>query len=295
MLALVLALVASLLWGVSDFLGGVAARGAGVLRGTAWSYVAASAVLVAAALGLPGRWSGGALSTGLVAGIATMVGFLTFYAAIAAGAMGVVSAGVALGESALPVLVAVGLHGDRLSALAWLGVGTAICGGLLLGLPDRRAVAPPSGRVAVLTLVSGVAFGVALIALDAAPADSGLLPVAIESTAGLAVLAVLVLAGRRWARVAALTGNLDAAGRPTADPPRARTSALASGVVLGLANALLIVALRRGELAVVAVVIALYPVGTVVLARVVLGERLRLHQLAGIGVALAACALLAVG
>jgi drug/metabolite transporter (DMT)-like permease len=295
-LALVAALSASLMWGVSDFLGGLATRTMGVLRATTVSYVAATVVLVVAAVIVPGHWSALGLGSGLVAAVGTMVGFLTFYAALADGPMGVVSAGVALGQSMLPVVVAVGVRGDRLSGWAWVGILAAVGGGLLLGRPvGGQAVLRP--RVVALTAVSGASFGVAVVALDTAPDSSGLLPAAVEGGVGLLMLLALGTCSQRWSAARGLAALIDPGGPPGgpgATTGRSQTAmALASGVVLGLANAVLIFALRNGRLAVVAVVIALYPLATAILARVVLGERLHRSQVSGIAVAMAACALLA--
>lgn len=290
MITLGLSLVASVLWGLSDFLGGVAARRTRVLRTTAVSYVGATAVLLLAALVVPGVWSDAALATGTVAGVATMVGFLTFYAAFAAGSMGVVSAEVAVLQSVVPIAVAVSVGGERLAFVGWVGVGLAVLAGVLLGLGGGEG-----GRVSSTALtfgaVSGVAFGVAVVSLDAAPSAAGVLPAAVETVVGLVLLGALLLAVRRSGHAARAASVLDGGGAPAGG--RATGLALWSGVVLGLANALLLLALQRGALAVVAVVIALYPIGTTVLARVVLHERLHARQLIGIGLALVACTLLA--
>ncbi|MBU4213419.1 MAG: EamA family transporter [Actinobacteria bacterium] len=290
MITLALSLVASVLWGLSDFLGGVAARRMRVLRTTAVSYVGAVAVLVLAALVVPGVWSQAALATGTVAGVATMVGFLTFYAAFAAGSMGVVSAEVAVLQSVVPIVVAVSVGGERLALVGWVGVGLAVLAGVLLGLGGHDGSRP--GRAALtFGAVSGVAFGVAVVSLDAAPSGAGVLPATVEAVVGLLLLGALLLATRLSSHAARASAALDAGAAPTGE--RAGGLALCSGVVLGLANALLLLALQRGALAVVAVVIALYPIGTTILARVVLHERLHTRQVLGIGLALVACALLA--
>lgn len=290
MIALGLSLVSSVLWGLSDFLGGVAARRMGVLRTTTVSYLGAVGVLLLAALVAPGSWSTAALATGTVAGLATMVGFLTFYAALAAGSMGVVSAEVAVLQSVVPIAVAVSIGGERLTTVGWVGVALAVLAGVLLGVGSGG-----TGRVgsAALTFgaVSGVAFGVAVVSLDAAPSAAGVLPATVEAVVGLVLLGALTSAVRLSRRAQRASDVLDGGAAP--DGGGATGLAVWSGVVLGLANALLLLALQHGALAVVAVVIALYPIGTTVLARVVLHERLHGRQLTGIGLALVSCALLA--
>lgn len=286
-----LSLVSSVLWGLSDFLGGVAARRTRVLHATALSYVAATVVLLGASFVVPGTFSQAALSAGVVAGVATMVGFLTFYAAFAAGSMGVVSAEVAVLQSVVPVAVAVTVGGEQLAPAGWMGVALAVGAGVLLGLGGEEGRGRISRTALTFGAVSGVSFGVAVVSLDAAPSQAGVLPATVEAVVGLVLLGALVLASTRSRRVAVAVAVLDGDGAPTGG--RATGLALGSGVVLGLANALLLLALARGALAVVAVVIALYPIGTVVLARFVLHERLHPRQAVGIGIALIACGLLA--
>jgi drug/metabolite transporter (DMT)-like permease len=290
-LALLAALLASQLWGVSDFLGGLAARTAGVLRSTTIAYGAAAALLVVGAVVLPAARPGPAIAVGAVAGLANAVGFIAFYAAFAAGSMGVVSTGVALVQSVVPVVVAVALQGAHLGALAWVGIVAAITGGLMLGLPTG-AEPPLTGRALGFTVLSGAAFGTAVVTLDAAPDDGGLLPMTAQIVVGLALLGSWLALARRWTPAARAAGALDPPGAAPAPSNAATRTALAGGVLLALADSFLLLALRHGDLAVVAVVIALYPVGTAVLARLVLHEHLTRRQVTGIAVALAACALL---
>ena len=106
-LAVILALGSALAYGVSDFLGGTAAARLRVIPTTILSYVTATVVLTILILVTGGVWSGAVLLWGSVAGVAAVVGFVTFYAAMAIGPMSLVSPLIAVLGSAVPVVAAV--------------------------------------------------------------------------------------------------------------------------------------------------------------------------------------------
>jgi len=114
------------------------------------------------------------------------------------------------------------------------------------------------------------------VALDRAPADAGLWPLLGARAAGVALLALLL--ARR---------------RPAVPPRGAVGIALASGLLDVTANALFLLAVQRGLLVLVSVLTSLYPVGVVLLARIVLGERLGRGQKVGVALAMIAVALIA--
>jgi len=297
LLVVVLALASSLLYGVSDFLGALAARRAPVLVVTALAYLVASLTLVVGVLLVPGAWTAGSVLAGVVAGVSALVGFATFYAALAAGPLSLLSPFIAMLQSAVPVAVAL-LLGERLTGPRWGGVAIAIVAALLLGVPREDHPHRVGRRALVLATVAGVGLGMSIAALDAAPSGSGLGPALVETASGLLLLVtgLLGLAAhpRTRVRVAWLDGGEGAAG---SHHRTSRTVLLAAGagLVLGVANALLMLALGDGELSVVAVVVGLYPLATIALARVVLRERLSRSQGVGIVLALAACVLLTAG
>jgi drug/metabolite transporter (DMT)-like permease len=130
----------------------------------------------------------------------------------------------------------------------------------------------------MLALVAGSAFGVVFVLLGSSGAESGLWPVW----------------GARAASVSVMTVVLLARGRPPKVPPAARWLVAAAGVLDVAANALFDVAAREGLLSLVAVISSLYPASTVVLARVVLHERVERRQQVGLALALAGVLLIAV-
>mgnify|MGYP000894280217 CR=1 FL=1 len=299
----VLALSSSLFYGVSDFVGGLAARRMPVVAMTAVIYAVSAVVLLGACVLVPMEVSAAAVSSGVAAGAFAVVGFLAFYGALVTGAMSLLSPIVAATQAAVPVLADVVLLGHQPSPIGWVGIAVALCGGLLLGLPDAGPGALRiKPRVLALGLVAGVTLGVSTVCLDAAPADSGVLPVTFDVLTGLTVLvSILVLARvsttmRRWAgSLDVANGHDDGSERPSTPRQGLRSALLlaaSAGLLLGVGNVFLMLGLHAGSLAVVAVLMGLYPLATVLLARVVLGERLARVQVVGVVAALAACVLL---
>ena len=294
MMGVILALASSVMWGSSDFAAGLASRRADVLRVTAIAYVAASAVAMLWLVVFPGQWSAQAVWAGIFGGVFTVVGFLAFYLSLVRGAMGVATAIVGASESVVPVVAAVLWREQSLSALAWVGVVAAVLGAILVGLAEpggsKRSAWWPVG----LSISAGVSFGLAVVALDAAPKDSGMVAPAVEMFVGLVVMPLLVAMvvvmprmRRVGERVGLVTDTPMSAG--------SRWIAVAAGACFGAANLVLMLAILAGPLAAVGVVVSLYPVTTILLARILLKEKLVKLQVAGIVAALTGCVLLGVG
>lgn len=306
-----LALLSALAYGASDFFAGLSARRASVLRATVVTYAAATLGLAALTLAYPHQAAASALAAGSFAGVFAVVGLLTFYAALAAGPMGVLSPAIATLGAAVPV--AVGLtFGERLGPLGWAGILTAMVAAGLLSSPsevlapspvvaiDVAKIAVPPGRVGwtrrtlVLTLVSGVTLGLSVVALDAAPSGTGLIPGLVELGVGLMLLLVVEALVKVSGRVGRAASTLD--GPDPADgaarPAWPGKQAIVAGALLAVGQALLVIALDQGDLAVVAALLATYPLATVLLARWVLGESFGRRTRVGIGMALLAATLL---
>jgi len=276
--AILLALCSSLAYGAADFLGGVAARGAHVLRVV---IIAAPASLVVELLLWPvlgADFASGAVAWGAASGVASAAAFALLYRTLAVGPMSVLSPVTALVSAALPVAVGL-LGGERPGGLALGGMTLALAAVVLVsGGSDPDGLRP--GRTALaLALGAGAAIALQLICLDQAPDDSGVAPLLV----GRAVSSAVVLGAAFVVR--AHLGD----ARPSL-PVSAAAGALDS-----LANLAFLLAVRDGELVVVAVITALYPAATVLLARMLLAERIGPAQLAGLGVAAVAVSLLAVG
>jgi len=293
MAGVVLAFVSSIFWGASDFVGGVSSRKSTALRATLWSFVGAVIVSTIALVAVPWEGSRTALTAGVLAGVFAVGGFLALYASLAAASMGVVTVIVGAAEAIVPVVVGLVWHHDSLSVLAWSGVAVALAGATLIGMAEG-ATGNASWPPLVLALVSGLLFGGSLVALDAAPAESGLLTPTMEVVVGLGLLLVIALAIKA---VGAVRRAADAMGITTGETGPSRIAlgwGLVAGVFLAIANITLLLALRNGQLSVVGVVLCLYPVTTAILARVFLHERLTRKHILGIAIAISGCVILAV-
>lgn len=290
-LAVILALGSALAYGVSDFLGGTAAARLRVIPTTLLSYVTATVALTALVLVTAGEWSSAVLLWGTVAGIAAVVGFVTFYAAMAIGPMSLVSPLIAVLGSAVPVVAAVAL-GEQLSVWAWVGIALALAGAVFISSQPRKGGGRMTIRAAVLSVVAGVSLGSSVIALDRAPAGSGSLAAFVEIVVGLVLLALVAVVGLLISGLGTALRHLGGTDVVPGDRRANIVAALASGVLLAAANAGILAALQTGSLAIVSVLVGLYPLATLLLARLVGGERMTRLQLTGAGLAIAASAIL---
>lgn len=280
-MAALLALLSSLSWGTSDFMGGLAARRVGAVRVLAVSYPAGAVLITFLALVvIPGQWSWSTVGVGLIAGSVGALAIGLLYAALSHGQMGIVSPITAVLSGAVPVVVGV-VAGESLSTLALAGVAVA---GVAVVLVSRESGPHRSTpiRAVLLAVASGLAIGVYLSVIGTAPSDSGIW----VATMGRWVSTILVL-GILFVLIQ----------RSRKAPARVRAAfpwslALAAGALDALANAIFQLAAQRGLLAIVAVIGSLYPAATVILARVLLKETLSRIQLLGVVLALFAASVL---
>jgi drug/metabolite transporter (DMT)-like permease len=280
MLAVALSLAASLSWGAADFLGGVSAR-----RHPLWAVVvlsqlaglALALVLVVAFAGPPP--AAGRLALAAAAGVAGAVAIAAFYRALAIGTMSVVAPVVAT-SAVIPVLAGLAA-GERPARLQVVGIALALVGVVLAARErsESRASRARLARSVALALVAAIGLGILLVGLQVAGEGGPLWALLAARAASVLALVVATLVVRPRLAV-----------RPAALP-----SLLVLGVLDTGANALFVLATGEGLRSVVAVLASLYPVVTVLLARVLLGERLAGLQAAGVGLALTGVAALAAG
>jgi drug/metabolite transporter (DMT)-like permease len=295
LLSIVFALIAALSYGVSDFLAGRAAGRQGVVRTTAFVYLCATVVVGLSLLIVAGTWSAAALLWGTLAGVLAIGGFLGFYAAMAVGPMSLVTALISVVGSVIPVAVAI-LRGERLPPLAWAAIVVAVVSTAIISLHRSENHVRIAPRTVVICLIAGVGFGGSIAAFGLSPADSGVVPAFVELAIGLLLL--LAVLGIAAASPAArrLLGALDTESTHSDSLSTGSTAGMtvAGGVLLGAGNAVLVLAMHSGAMAVVSAITGVYPLATIVLARVVLRERMSPLQTGGVGLALAATAVLAV-
>ncbi|MFI5658736.1 EamA family transporter [Streptomyces sp. NPDC051684] len=276
MIALLLALGSSLAYGCADFLGGLGARKAHVLRTVMVAAPASLAVELLLWPFLGASFSPAAVGWGVASGVASAVAFALLYKTLAIGPMNVLSPVTALVSAALPVSVGL-LQGEHLATAGLVGLPLALVAVVLVSARSGAGSSRPSRTALLLALGAGAAIALQLVCLHQAPSDSGVAPLIV----GRAVSSLVTLGA---------AGVLHK--RLGAEKPAYGISA-AAGVLDSLANLLFLLAARSGDLAVVAVITALYPAGTVLLARGVLAERIHRGQLVGLGTAAVAVSLLA--
>ena len=282
MLSVALALAGAVIYGASDFFGGLAARGTSAVRVTLINSIAGLAVLVVAALVLPSRWDAPVLLWGVLAGVCGAVALVLLYACLALGPMSILSPILALVAAVIPITIGF-VRGERLSGLGYLGLAIGLLAIVLICLvPGERAVRP-SPRGLLMAVGAGVAIGGYLVFIDLTPPDSGPAPLLVTFVVTGIVMSVALL-GQRLAR--------RGAPRPTITRVTVGFAVLC-GLTDAAAAFLFLLALRMGELSIVSVLNALAPAGTIVLAAVVLRERIAPVQWMGLAVALVAAVLLA--
>ncbi len=292
-LVVVLGLAASLFYGASDFLGALSARRLTVLKASVAIYLAATAVVGIALFVTPWFFSGQALWAGSIAGAFAAVGMVTFYAALAIGPMSLLAPLISLIQTAIPVVVAAAI-GQSLPPVAWVAIAIAILATTLISVPAKATVERISARGGLLALVSGVTLGLSVVSLNNAPPASGLFPAFLDVGVGLIVIAPLLAVRRFRTGDGWLQGSHSDDDGQNREPVGARAWAMTAiaGALLGIGNILLVIALHAGNLAVVAVLVSLYPLATVLLAWAVLKERISLVQFAGVALAITAAVML---
>ena len=285
MLTVVVGLVSALVYGAADFLGGTASRRISPVRVTAVAAVTGLVVLLAALPFVGGTWSREAVLLGALSGVTGAVAIGLLYACLAIGPMSILSPLTAVVSAVVPLTIGLA-GGERLGPIGYVALALALVAVVFVGfVPEKGAVRPRLVGVA-MAVGSGLAIGLFLVIIDQTPDDSGLVPLVLNRAVSGAILfatvGVLALIARRRG------SGSDARGwRP------GLRLAILCGVVDAAANTGLLIGLRIGELSVMAVLTALYPAGTIILAAIVLKERIAPVQVAGLVLAVAAGAMLA--
>ena len=281
MFTAVLGTFAALVFGAADFLGGVASKRSHPVLVTAT--VAFTGLLALAILlpFVPGRWSPEAVFWGALSGVAGALAIALLYACLAIGPMSILSPLTAVVSALVPL--AFGLaRGEQLGGLGFLGLGLALVAVVLVGfVPEKGAVRPTLPGV-LMAIGSGAMIGTFLVLIDLAPDDSGLVPLLLNrGVNGLLMLGAIAFLALRYRS----TGRTLSTGGVRL--------AMLGGVVDAVANSLLLLGVRVGDLSVIGVLTALYPAGTILLAATILKERIAPVQWAGLALAVGATALFA--
>jgi drug/metabolite transporter (DMT)-like permease len=222
---------------------------------------------------------------GAAAGLTGGIGVALLYRALAVGIMAVVAPTTAVCAVAIPVVVSV-LLGERPVPLAVAGIVLGVASIVLVsqqGAPEEteQPSAPPRTRRSGVgtALASGVLIGFFFLTLAQSKSEAGMWPILAARMTSVALFSGVAFVGRISIRM----------------PARMAVLATVCGAIDMLANALYLLAAQEGPLSIVVTLSSLYPASTVLLARIVLGERLNLWQAVGVGCALAAVVLIVSG
>jgi drug/metabolite transporter (DMT)-like permease len=286
MLATLLAAASALVWGTSDYSGGRVARRHDSLRVTVATKLLSLPALALYLLLVPGSTNLVSLAWGAAAGLAGVFALVTFYRALARGAMAVVAPVSAVTAAVVPLVF--GLLTERSPGrLPLVGALCAVLAIALVSLAPANAPVRITSGLLGLALGAGFGFGLFVVLLhraDAAVHDAGgLWPILAAQLSALVVGAVL-LGADRAGRPGVTTLFRDRAVLPWAT---------VAGVLDMTANVLYLLAVRHGPISVIGPLSSLYPVTTVLLALVLDRERVRPIQVAGLGLAVAALVLVA--
>lgn len=269
-MTVLLALVASVVFGCADFIGGAVSRRASPLR------VAALGQLVALGLAVPmallvtweqltvadTAWS---LASGLTAGCG--LGF--FYSAMARGLISLVVPLTAVISATLPVVYGL-VRGERPGTPALVGIVLALVAIAIVSATPGSGQALSAAPIA-FSLAAGISFGLFIVLLSRVSDQAGFWPIALSRSSSSLVLVALALS---------ITGRQS----------RGIRELLPAGITIGTLEAggiiAVLLALQRGPISSASVLLSLYPVTTVLLATFVLGERMSRPQLAGVALAL---------
>jgi len=281
---LTLCLLGAITYGLSDYVGGVVSRGVSAWSVALTGQLTSAVAVLAASLLVDHDVGAASVGWALVAGVGNGLGTAFLYRGLAAGRMGVVAPVSAVGAALVPV--AVGLAtGDRPGLLVAVGLVAAVPGIWLVASEPAVEVTGagrvrPDPRAGVLDgVVAGLGFGLLFTGLAQVPEEAGLVPLGLNLVVAAVVVAAVASALRApWV-------------------PRQRRAWLGgvSGLLGALATGLFMLATRDGELTVAAVVVSLYPAFTVLLAALLLHERVHRSQALGLALCAVTVALVAAG
>jgi drug/metabolite transporter (DMT)-like permease len=219
------------------------------------------------------------LAWGALAGIAGFIGLALLYRGLARGPMGVVAPLTAITSAAVPAGWGLLIDDESLAGTAWIGVVVAL---LAIGLASASPIEQSSVSIAAIleALLAGVGFGLMFVGLDQTLEASAPWPVVGGRLMTVSAMAIFFVIVKRESPLPPVRADI-------------RLPAIA-GLVDTFSNALFLYATLEGDLAIVAVLSSLYPIATVILARLVLGERLTRLQQSGFVAAMVATTLIAI-
>jgi drug/metabolite transporter (DMT)-like permease len=298
-LTIILGFSTALVYGFADFFGALASKRIQPVVVTFWAGISGLLLLLTASLFLGANFTVASIWCGIIGGLASAFAMTCLYAALAIGPISILSPLSAVVMAIVPMIVGF-TQGDRFSVWGGVGLIGILVAVVLVGFVPGDDVRLPSTKGLLLGIGAGIGMGAVLLALAAAPNDSGLASAATLRAVSACLLGCYLLFTRARAQSNAPAQTQAQAPAPATGTSSTKTSkniwfaVLATGLLDSSANLFFTLASREGSLSVVSVLTALYPLGTLILARVFLNEKIAKTQLIGIILALGCSALLAV-
>ncbi|PKL24598.1 MAG: EamA/RhaT family transporter [Spirochaetae bacterium HGW-Spirochaetae-3] len=275
---LVLAIASAMFYGLGDFSGGYAASRSKVLPvlvvSQGFGLATAAVALIVMWPGLPGRAD---LVWGLIGGLAGAFGIVMLYRGIATCVVAIVSPTAAFLSSILPLAVGFML-GDQPGILALFGIGLCVPAIILVSSsPADSLIDKHRARSSLLHgLVAGLGFGLFYVALSRPGVHAGFWPLVAARSASISTALIVMLAKRE--HLSLDKGSL--------------VPAILAGILDMVANILFVLASSSGMLSIVAIIVSLYPVPTILMARMVFKERITPARWIGLGLSVAGLVLI---
>ena len=293
MITAVLGLLTAVTYGAADFFAAMATRGMRVLAVTLGSSIAGLIALIALSPIFGTDFSSAAVTWGVLGGFCSVGALTALYASLAIGPISIISPLGALVSAIVPAVIGVVWLGEKFTPTGWLAIGIGLIAVVLIGIVPDATGARPKLKGIALAIVAGVGIGLTVTSLAQSPHDSGIAPVI---TTRFTAAMILLLLNLPWIiQVVQKKHTLTLAAEGTPRPRKLLVILIAAGLLDAAANILFTLASRSGSLTVAGVLTALYPLGTILLARLVLKERITRIQGIGIFLALAASVLLVLG
>lgn len=272
-------------YGYADFVGAIAAKKVRALTVTTVAFSFGLILAILFSLFAGASYNESVVVYGILAGICSAAAISFLYAALALGPISIVSPFTAVLSAIVPVIVDIAA-GQALGELSLLAIVLILIAVVLVAFVPGQDVRLPTLRATIYSIGAGLGFAGTFVFIDAAPSDSGLGVLVVMRVIGItilfALLAILLFSGKSKVLIEKEVFALSTIWL-----------VLLAGFGDVTGNLFFIIATREGALAIAAVLTSLYPVGTILLAKIFLKERIAISQNIGIVLAVGACALLA--
>jgi drug/metabolite transporter (DMT)-like permease len=272
-------------YGYADFVGAIAAMKVRALTVTTVAFSFGLLLALLFSLFAGASYNESVVLYGILAGICSAAAISFLYAALALGPISIVSPFTAVLSAIVPVVVDIAA-GQALGELSLLAIVLILIAVVLVAFVPGQDVRLPTLRATIYSIGAGLGFAGTFVFIDAAPSDSGLGVLVVMRVIGItilfALLAILLFSGKSKVLIEKEVFALSTIWL-----------VLLAGFGDVTGNLFFIIATREGALAIAAVLTSLYPVGTILLAKIFLKERIAISQNIGIVLAVGACALLA--